>query len=300
MASLPQSTTRRMPGVLQHRTATVSAIVASPRILGADPVASSTDHWGMSEPNQPVRVLVADDEPTVQNMVAAYLTEYDIRVTSASSGQAAKTQLATSQPSLIILDLRIDRQNGLELLCEIRACCDVPVITTGYGCSETDRVEALERGADDHIAKPFSPRELLARIRAILRRRRKSERAGPQRRERDHYRFGGWQLDQRTRRLTGVNGDHVPLTKGEFTLLIAFLNAPRRPLTRQHLVQATRVHQDTFDRSIDVQVLRLRRKLDIDPSAPRVIRAERGVGYVFDLPVERTDTKAQSLFAPGT
>jgi two-component system OmpR family response regulator len=92
--------------------------------------------------------------------------------------------------------------------------------------------------------------------------------------------------------LTGADGERVALTKGEYALLIAFLNAPRRPLTREYLLQATRVHEDTFDRSIDVQVLRLRRKLETDPSAPRVIRTERGVGYVFDLPVERADTRA--------
>jgi DNA-binding response OmpR family regulator len=194
-----------------------------------------------------------------------------------------------------MLDLQLGRESGFDLLREIRSRSDVPVITTGHGCSETDRVVGLELGADDHITKPFGLRELLARIRAILR-RREAGRAEPQRRvEGDHYRFGDWQLNERTRRLTGVNGERVALTKGEYTLLVAFLNAPGRPLTRAHLLQATRVHEDTFDRSIDVQVLRLRRKLEIDPSAPRVIRTERGVGYVFDLRVERADTSTHKF-----
>jgi two-component system, OmpR family, response regulator len=105
--------------------------------------------------------------------------------------------------------------------------------------------------------------------------------------ERGRYRFGGWQLDRRNRRLYDPNGSQVALTKGEYALLTAFLDAPQRPLSREHLLQATRVHEDIFDRSIDVQILRLRRKLELDPSAPQVIRTERGVGYTFALPVER-------------
>jgi DNA-binding response OmpR family regulator len=129
---------------------------------------------------------------------------------------------------MIILDLRAGQESGLDLLREIRSRQDVPVITTGYGCSEMDCVIALELGADDHIAKPFGLRELLARIRAIQRRWQGLWGASRKRRpERDHYRFGGWQLDQRSRRLTDPKGEHVALTKGEYALLIAFLNAPR-------------------------------------------------------------------------
>jgi DNA-binding response OmpR family regulator len=144
----------------------------------------------------------------------------------------------------------------------------------------------LELGADDYITKPFGLRELLARIRAVLRRQELGRAASH--RETDHGRFGfgGWQLDRRTRRLTDPNGAPVALTKGEYTLLTAFLDAPQRPLSREHLLQATRIHEDVFDRSIDVQILRLRRKLEADSSAPRIIRTERGVGYVFVLPVE--------------
>jgi two-component system, OmpR family, response regulator len=145
----------------------------------------------------------------------------------------------------------------------------------------------LELGADDYVTKPFSLRELLARIRAVLRRRDASRTVVQPDQGRVRSKFGGWQLDRRARRLTDPAGAAVALTKGEYALLVAFLDAPLRPLTREHLLQATRVHEDVFDRSIDVQILRLRRKLETDPSAPRVIQTERGVGYMFALPVEQ-------------
>jgi DNA-binding response OmpR family regulator len=188
---------------------------------------------------------------------------------------------------MVILDLQLGQTDGLNVLREIRSRSDVPVIiTTGHRRDEIDRVVGLELGADDYITKPFGLRELLARIRAVLRRQELGRTAWQRASERGHCRFGGWQLDRGTHRLTAPDGTHVALTKGEYALLVAFLDAPQRPLTREHLLQATRVHEDVFDRSIDVQVLRLRRKLETDPSMPRVIRTERGVGYVFTLPVE--------------
>jgi two-component system, OmpR family, response regulator len=140
--------------------------------------------------------------------------------------------------------------------------------------------------ADDYVTKPFAVRELLARIRAVLRRQELGRVALQRDAEQGRSKFGGWQLDRRARRLTDPNGAPVTLTKGEYALLVAFLDAPQRPLSREHLLQATRIHEDVFDRSIDVQILRLRRKLEAEPSAPRIIQTERGVGYVFVLPVE--------------
>jgi DNA-binding response OmpR family regulator len=136
------------------------------------------------------------------------------------------------------------------------------------------------------VTKPFGLRELLARIRAVLRRRAAGAGSAARNSERGRCEFGGWELERRARRLTDPNGTLVALTKGEYALLIAFLDAPQRPLTREYLLQATRVHEDAFDRSIDVQVLRLRRKLEADPTVPRIIQTERGVGYVFTLCVE--------------
>jgi DNA-binding response OmpR family regulator len=235
---------------------------------------------------QPVRILVVDDDPALRNMIASYLAEHDMAVIAASGRQEMVRQLSAA-PSLVILDLRLGQEDGLDLLREIRSHSDVPVIiTTGHRRDEVDRVVGLELGADDYVTKPFGLRELLARIRAVLRRWE----AGGNATRRDgaggRYRFGSWQLDSRLRRLTGADGAPVALTKGEYGLLIAFLEAPQRPLTREYLLQATRIHEDIFDRSIDVQVLRLRRKLETDPSAPRVIQTERGIGYVFALTVE--------------
>jgi two-component system OmpR family response regulator len=156
---------------------------------------------------------------------------------------------------------------------------------TGDRRDEMDRIVSLELGADDCIVRP-SPRELLARARAILRRREMARFARMRDPEGGGYRFNGWRLERRARRLVDGNGMPVSLSKGEYALLLTFLQEPQRPLSREHLLQATRVHEDILDRSIDVQVLRLRRKLEVDPSAPRVIRTERGIGYIFALPVQ--------------
>jgi two-component system OmpR family response regulator len=242
----------------------------------------------MSDDNsQPVRILVVDDDPAMQQMVVNYLEEHNMRAVTAAGRRDLTSQFAASEPHLVILDLRLGEEDGLDLLREIRSRSDVPVIiTTGHRRDEIDRVVGLELGADDYVTKPFSPRELLARVRAVLRRREAGRTAAPRDPDRGRSRFGGWQLDRRSRRLTDPNGSLVALTKGEYALLVAFLDAPQRPLTREYLLQATRVHEDVFDRSIDVQVLRLRRKLETDPSAPGIIQTERGVGYVFALPVE--------------
>ena len=230
--------------------------------------------------------LVVEDDHTMRHLVMNYLGEHDIRAISASRPDEVAGLLVREEPNLVILDLRLGQEDGLDLLREIRSRSDVPIIiTTGHRRDEIDRVVGLELGADDYITKPFGLRELLARIRAVLRRRGAGQAAVQRDQERGRCRFGGWQLDRRNRRLTDPNGIPVALTKGEYALLIAFLDAPQRPLSGEHLLQATRIHKDVFDRSIDVQVLRLRRKLETD-RAPRVILTERGVGYVFALPVE--------------
>jgi DNA-binding response OmpR family regulator len=185
-------------------------------------------------------------------------------------------------PSLIIMD----QPEGLDRLRSIRSKSDIPIIITGNRVDEVESVVSLELGADDYIVRP-SPRELLARARAILRRRQVSHAAQIRSREGGGYMFNGWRLERHARSLVDPDETPVSLTKGEYALLLAFLEAPERPLTREHLLNATRVHEDIFDRSVDVQVLRLRRKLEIGPNAPRMIRTERGIGYVFALAVER-------------
>jgi two-component system OmpR family response regulator len=238
--------------------------------------------------SQPARILVVDDDPVISQMIVTYLEDHHMRAVGASGRQQMTSHFAESEPDLVILDLRLGQDDGLDLLRDIRSRSDVPVIIiTGDRRDEIDRVIGLELGADDYVSKPFGLRELLARVRAVLRRREAGRLAPPRDQARGRCRFGGWQLDRRSRRLVNPDGAPVALTKGEYALLIAFLDAPQRPLTREHLLQATRVHEDVFDRSIDVQILRLRRKLEADSSAPRIIQTERGVGYVFALPVEQ-------------
>lgn len=238
--------------------------------------------------SQPARVLVVDDDPSMQEMLVNYLEQHNMRVLPAARRHDVARQLARAQPNVVILDLHLGQEDGLDLLRELRARSDVPVIiTTGHRRDEIDRVVGLELGADDYVTKPFGLRELLARIRAVLRRQELGRIASHRDAEQGRYRFAGLLLDRRTRRLTNPSGTPVALTKGEYTLLTAFLDAPQRPLSREHLLQATRIHEDVFDRSIDVQILRLRRKLEPDPSRPQLIRTERGVGYVFMPAVER-------------
>ncbi|WP_448030448.1 response regulator [Bradyrhizobium liaoningense] len=232
-------------------------------------------------------VVVVDDDPTLRQMVIKYLEEHNIPTRAACNRSELNHHLEAGRPSLIILDLHLGQDDGLDVLREIRSHSDVPVIiTTGHRPDEIDRIVGLELGADDYIIKPFSLRELLARVRAVLRRQEMGRAAHARDPERGGYRFNGWKLERRGRKLIDPSEAEVPLSKGEYTLLLAFLEAPQRPLTREHLLQATRIHEDIFDRSIDVQVLRLRRKLEVDPSAPRVIQTERGVGYVFAVPVD--------------
>ena len=242
----------------------------------------------ISATHQPARICIVEDDSVMLRMVGDYLEQHNMRAISASGRQEMARLFAAGEPDLVVLDLRLDQEDGLDLLREIRTRSDIPVIiTTGDRRDEIDRVVGLELGAVDYVTKPFSLRELLARIRAVLRRQEAGRAASPRDAEGGRYRFGSWQVDRRTRRLTDLGGTEVPLTKGEYALLTAFLDAPQRPLSREQLLQATRVHEDIFDRSIDVQILRLRRKLEADPSAPQIIRTERGVGYVFTLPVDR-------------
>jgi two-component system OmpR family response regulator len=232
-------------------------------------------------------IIVVDDDPTLRQMVIRYLEEHGVPTRAASNRAELHRHLEGAQPSLIILDLRLGQDDGLDLLREVRSHSDVPVIIiTGHRPDEIDRIIGLELGADDYIIKPFSLRELLARVRAVLRRQELGRTSRARDPERGGYRFAGWKLQRRGRKLLDANDATVPLSKGEYALLLAFLEAPQRPLTREYLLQATRVHEDIFDRSIDVQVLRLRRKLETDPSAPRIIQTERGIGYVFAIPVE--------------
>jgi two-component system, OmpR family, response regulator len=198
-------------------------------------------------------------------------------------------RVLSDQPvDLMILDLKLADEDGLELMRGIGAQTDVPIIVlTGHRRDETDRVVGLELGADDYMMKPFGLRELLARVRAVLRRAQAGARRARRSENRLRYRFAGWELDVRARRLISPSGASMALTAGEFNLLTAFLRSPQQVLSREQLLAASRVHdEEVLDRSVDITILRLRRKLEADPSEPRLIRTERGAGYVFAAPVE--------------
>src|ERR1700694_2350003 len=181
-------------------------------------------------------IVVVDDDPSLRQMVIKFLEDNNIPAKAASNRIELNRHFAGTSPSLIILDLRLGQDDGLDLLREIRSHSDVPVIImTGHRPDEIDRIVGLELGADDYIVKPFSLRELLARVRAVLRRQEMGRIARTRDPERGGYRFGGWQLERRGRRLVDPNGAQVCLSKGEYALLFAFLEAPQRPLTREHL-----------------------------------------------------------------
>lgn len=231
-------------------------------------------------------ILVVDDDPAMRDMITDYLESQNFRVNAVADGAGMSRVLRGGAVDLIILDMKLAHEDGLELMRRLGSPPDAPIIiVTGHRRDEADRVVGLELGADDYVTKPFSLRELLARIRAVLRRLE-----APDHRPRDkirNYRFAGWQLDMRSRRLTSPTGDMLPLTAGEFNLLVAFLRSPQQILSREQLLTASRVHdEEVFDRSIDVQILRLRRKLEADPSEPKLIVTERGAGYMFATQVD--------------
>jgi two-component system, OmpR family, response regulator len=233
-------------------------------------------------------VIVVDDDAAMRDVVGSYLESHNFRVRLAADGRAMKRALASQPIDLVILDLKLAEEDGLELMRDITSQADVPVIVlTGHRREETDRVVGLELGADDYIVKPFGLRELLARVRAVLRRTEAQQRRAREQDKRIRYRFAGWELNLRTRQLISPAGITTALSAGEFNLLSALLRSPQQVLSREQLLTASRVHdEEVLDRSVDIQILRLRRKIEANPSEPQLIRTERGVGYMLATPVE--------------
>lgn len=228
-------------------------------------------------------VLVVDDVPAMRDMLTQYLEEENFRVSAVVNGDGMTRVLREAAVDLIVLDMKLGTEDGLNLMRGLGSPPEAPIIViTGHRREEADRIVGLELGADDYLTKPFSPRELVARIRAVLRRVTATRQRPRDSARHFGYRFAGWELSTRTRRLTSPTGETVPLTAGEFNLLTAFLRSPQQILTREQLLAASRVHdEEVFDRSIDVQILRLRRKLEQKPSEPKLILTERGAGYIF-------------------
>ena len=244
--------------------------------------------------NMPVRapatalahVLAVDDDPTIREVIGDYLGQHDFRVTAVADGVAMQKVLAHEVVDLVVLDLKLQTEDGMALARRLRDESAIPIIMLTGRREEADRVMGLELGADDYLTKPFSPRELLARIRAVLRRRRPEVQQGRPEGIRA-YRFDGWELTLNTRRLKNRDGQAVPLSNGEFSLLVVLLGAPNRILSRDQLLDMSRLHgDDVYNRSVNTQILRLRRKLETDPAKPTYIRTERGAGYLFGVPVE--------------
>jgi DNA-binding response OmpR family regulator len=240
----------------------------------------------MAETIQP-HILVVDDDPQIRELLQEYLVENALRVSVALNGQQMSQILAEEAIDLVILDLRLAGEDGMTIARTLREQSAIPIVMLTGVRDEADRVMGLELGADDYLTKPFSPRELLARIRTVLRRTKSTALAQARQKEVRAYRFAEFELNLRTRRLKQRDGPHIDLTNGEFNLLAALLAAPERILTRDQLLEASRVYDnEVYDRSIDVQVLRLRRKIEPDPAQPRFIVTERGVGYIFTCAVE--------------
>ncbi|WP_434622712.1 response regulator [Tabrizicola sp. M-4] len=230
------------------------------------------------------RVLVVDDDGEILSLVAKFLRANGFVVATARNGAEMKAQMQAAQPDLVVLDIMLPGTNGLDLCRSLRAESQVPVVMLTAKGDEIDRIVGLEVGADDYLPKPFNPRELLARIKAVLRRSRSADSAGAPGSGR-LIEFDGWHLDTLKRELTDPTGVVVDLSSGEYDLLVTFLEAPQRVLSRDYLLDATKNRTlDVYDRSIDVQVSRLRRKIE---AQGELIKTIRGAGYLFAASVRR-------------
>lgn len=231
------------------------------------------------------RILVVDDDPGLRELLRGYLGEHGYAVDVAEDGAAMRRRLAAAPPDLVILDLMLPGEDGLALCRALRAESSLPILMLTARGEETDRIVGLEMGADDYLPKPFSPRELLARIRSILRRADDSAaRAQPTR----ALVFSGWTLELGPRHLVDAAGVVVPLSNGEFKLLRAFAENPLRVLSRDQLMDVLAGREaGPFDRSVDVMVHRLRRRLGDDAREPQLIKTVRSEGYLLAAEVER-------------
>ena len=241
--------------------------------------------------NEQARLLLVDDEASIREPLGEYLTGQGFAVDLAANATQARARIADSDYDLVICDIMMPGEDGLSLTRHLREAHNLPVILLTARTEETERVIGLEIGADDYVAKPFGPRELVARIRAVLRRAQSgpsdSRVESPE--EGEIYRFGDWALSTVTRSLTRDAGDDVDLSTGEYQLLLAFLRHPRMVMSRDRLLDIVRGREaDVFDRSIDNLVSRLRKKIEHSPAAPGLIKTIWGGGYSFSAEVRRS------------
>ena len=234
----------------------------------------------------PIRLLLVDDESSLREPLAEYLSRQGFVVSQAASAAEARSRLRDGDPDLVLLDIMMPGEDGLSLCRHLVEARQLPVIFLTARGEATDRIVGLEIGADDYVVKPFEPRELVARIRSVLRRAQRAGGHAPQ--DDAHYQFDGWRLDPLKRRLIDPEGAIVPISSAEFRLLLAFLEHPRQVMDRDRLldmVQGREAH--LFDRAVDNQVSRLRRKVEIDSRDPQLIQTVRGGGYMLAAEVRR-------------
>lgn len=243
----------------------------------------------MQNPTRVNKILVVDDDARIRDLLRRYLSQEGFEVLLAEDGKALTRLLQRDSADIIILDLMLPGEDGLSICRRLRAASNhTPIIMLTARNEDVDRIVGLEVGADDYLGKPFNPRELLARIHAVLRRRPTQEAPGAPSTDQETIRFGHFVFDLGARTLK-KDGQVVPMTTGEFAMLKALVRHPRTPLTREKLAQLSRGREfEPFDRSLDVQISRLRKMIEEDPSSPRMIQTVWGLGYVFvpDDPVE--------------
>lgn len=235
-------------------------------------------------------ILVVDDDREVRALLSKFLGQHGFRASVAADGRQMDKALAQGRVDLIVLDLMMPGEDGLAICRRLRKDDTTPILMLTASAEETDRIVGLEIGADDYMAKPFNPRELVARIRAVLRR---GAIAQAPTKTRGQWLFEGWRLDAPRRELHRPDGVLVNLSGGEFDLLLAFIEHPQRVLTRDMLLDLARGRiASPFDRSIDVQVSRLRRKIETDPANPSIIKTVRTGGYIFTPDVQTAERPA--------
>lgn len=257
--------------------------------MTADKSGQSIGAGGAQSPALPpdAHILLCDDDVELRRLLAGCLRDNGFRVTPIGDGRDVVRQFSDGTFDLLILDLMLPGTNGLEICRQLRASSSIPILMLTAKGSETDRIVGLEMGADDYVPKPFSLPELLARVRALLRRSRMTP-DEPHPAGRHAYTFDGWQLDTLRRELRNPDGVIIDLSAGEYDLLLTFLEAPNRVLDRDYLMEVTRKRTPAgFDRSIDVQVSRLRRKIEAPEKSETLIKTVRGAGYMLTAEVGR-------------
>ena len=238
--------------------------------------------------NDPFSVLIVDDDVEIQELLCRYLSDFGFDAVGVGDGEEMRAAMTMRAFDVILLDLMLPGEDGLVLCRELRERSDIPIIMLTARGEASDRVVGLELGADDYVVKPFDTRELVARIHTILRRSKPQQVAEKEATQSEHIAFADWKLDPTMRQLMSPQQMVVPLSNAEFRLLWAFLESPRKVLSRDQLMDAARGRfACAFDRSIDLLVSRLRQKIKDNPKNPRLLKTVRGEGYLFDVAVSR-------------